>query len=236
VASLKRTMVARYQEDQAARLGAPTVTAAEITGYYQLHLDHFGTPARVRAALIEIKVSRTATSEHRTRISQRAEAVLAEAKTNVFPDHTFGLLAQRHSEHQPSRYRGGDIGWLTVGDTNSGWAPALLGAIFKLSQPGEFSPVIETPGAFYVVKLIESQPAEVRPLEEVKAGIEYSLLREKAQQQQEQLYAAFRQGVPVWTNLALLESVPAPAPEPLPPRVPGATTGPGVKPRQGSKP
>ena len=82
-------------------------------------------------------------------------------------------MAQNHSEDQASRYRGGDIGWLTVGDTNAPWDPAMLAAVSKLAQPGDLAPVVSTPEAFYLVKLVERQPASVRPLEAVKDGIAY---------------------------------------------------------------
>ncbi len=224
VASLKRMVVARFQEDQLVKLGQPEVTPEDITHYYNDNPQRFGTPEKVHAAMIEIKVARTAMAEKRAEVAARAEAVLAEARTNTSSDRTFGLVAQKNSEHQPSRYRGGDIGWLTVGVTNNEWPPAVTEAIFNISRPGEISPVIETPAAFYVVKLIERLPASVRPLAEVKDGVVYLVARQKEQQQQDKLLTALKQGLDIRINRALLESISVPARETKPPGLPGGQT------------
>ena len=221
-ADLKRMITTKFQQDQLARLGQPKVSEEDIAAYYRANPQRFGTPARVRVALIELKVARTATAEARAEVGRKAEAVLAEAKTIAVGDGTFGLLAQNHSEDQASRYRGGDIGWLTEGTTNADWNPAVLAAISKLSQPGELAPVIETPTAFYLIKLVERKPASLRPLEQVKDGIAYLVAREKEQQQEQALYDILKQGLKIRTNHALLESIRPPANEPQPPGGPGA--------------
>jgi hypothetical protein len=220
-AALKRLMVARFQEDQAGKLAPAKPTAEEIAVFYRNNPQRFGTPERVRAALIEFKVARTATPEKRVETLRKAEAVLAEARTNAPADHTFGLLAQQHSEHQPSRYRGGDLGWLTVGVTNSEWPPAVLEAVFRLSQPGELGPVIETASACYLVRLSERQPAKMRPLAEVQDGIAYLVAREKEHQQQQEFYDRVKQGLSIRINQPVLDSMAAPAREIRPPGLPG---------------
>ena len=226
LANLKRLITAKYQEDQLARLGPPRVSPEDVAGYYQSHPQHFGTPEKVRAALIEIRVASTATAEKRAEAAARAQAVLAEARANASADGTFGLVAQRHSEHQSSRYRGGDIGWLTLGATNLVWPPAVTEAIFKLSQPGEIGPVIETPTTFYLIKLVERRPASLRPLAEVKDGVAYLVARQKEQQQQEELQAALRQGMDIRINQAALDSISAPPHQPTPP---GGPVGPSAR-------
>jgi peptidyl-prolyl cis-trans isomerase C len=219
-ASIKRMITTKYQEDQLTRLGQPKVSPEDIAEYYQRNPKQFGTPAKVRVALIELKAARTATAEKRAEIARKAEAALAEAKAAA-ADGTFELLAQSHSEDQASRYRGGDIGWLTVGETNAPWHPAVLAAISQLVQPGDLAPVIETPAAFYLVKLVERRPASLRPVEEVKDGIAYLVARQKAQQQEQALYDALKQGLQIQTNYALLESIRPPANERRPPGGPG---------------
>lgn len=220
----KRLVVAKYREDQLARLGGPSATAEEVLGYYRAHADRFGSPERVRAALIEIRVGRTAPFEKRAEIAAKAEAVLAEAVASPAEDGTFGLLAQRNSEDQVSRYRGGDIGWVTVGTTNGSWPPEVLSALFRLKQPGELAPVVETATAFYLVKLVERRPAEMRPLEEVRAGVEYLASREKKQQREECFYAGLRQEYEIRINHTLLKSMELPHRLGPPPPLPAGAT------------
>ncbi len=220
--AIKRMLVAKYQEAQLAQRGARKPTPADVSEYYQLHQERFSSPEKVRTALIEIRIPRTATAEKRAESAKKAEAVLAEARTNQPPDHTFGLLAQRYSEHQPSRYQGGDIGWLSAGANNPGWPPEVLGAAFKLSHPDDLSPVIETTTAFYLVKLIEKQPSRLRPLEEVKEGVEYLAARQLEHEQQESFQAALRKGLNIQVNQPLLDSVSVPKKEISPPALPGS--------------
>jgi len=219
-ASLKRMVVARYQEDELAKLGRPDVSAEDIADYYQRNQERFGTPEMVRAALIQIKVPRTATPEKRAEMENRANTLLAEARTTVNADGTFGMLAQQHSDDQASRYRGGDIGWVTVGHTNAPWDPAVLAAISALTQPGDLAPVISTPEAFYLVKLVERQLAKVRPLETVKDGIAYLVSRQKEQQQLDDFHTSLKQGLKIRTNHALLETIHVPVIERRPPGAP----------------
>jgi len=220
-ADLKRMITTKYQEDQLAKLGQPKVSAQEVAAFYESHPERFGTPAKVHVALIKLKVARTATVEKRAEVARRAEALLAEAKAAKVPDGTFGLLAQNHSEDQASRYRGGDIGWLTAGETNTGWPPPVLTAISNLKEPGDLAPVVETPTAFFLIKFIERHPATMRPLPDVKTGIEYLLARDKERQQQQALYAELKQELKVKSNEALLNSIKVPTQGSEPPGLPG---------------
>jgi len=43
-------------------------------------------------------------------------------------------------------------------------------------KPGEISPAIEIPGAFFIMQVEEVQPAHTRPLAEVHEDIERNLL------------------------------------------------------------
>jgi parvulin-like peptidyl-prolyl isomerase len=220
-ANLKRMIVAKFQEDQLAKLGPAQPTAGDIADYYAHHQAHFGTPERIRGALIELRVARSATPEKRAELAGQAAAIRAEALTNASPDHTFGLVAQRHSEHQASRYRGGDVGWLSAGVTNTEWPSAVREALFALAQPGDVSPVIETPTAFYLAKLVERQAAKVRPLDEVKEGVAYLVRQQEEHQRQQELQARLNQGFDIRINQALLESIASPQTNPKPPGWPG---------------
>jgi hypothetical protein len=206
-AALKRFIIAKYQEDQLAKLEPPVVSAADITNYYQSHASRFGSPERIHAAVIELKIARTASPEKRGQILQLASAILREAATAPAPDHTFGGLAQQHSEDQASRYQGGDIGWLTRTNAFASLPAAAQAALWKLATPGELAPVVETPSACYLIRLIERSPAAVRPLRELRDGIHYLVLQEKQQQRKDGLFSQFVQGLPIKTNLALLDSI-----------------------------
>jgi hypothetical protein len=220
-ASLKRMIVAKYREDQLAKLTPPNPNTADITNYYTQHPGRFGTPEKLRAAIIEIKVARTASPEKRAEARQRAATLRQVAVTASAAEETFGVLAQNHSEDQATRYRGGDMGWLAAGAASPAWPPEAMHALAQLKEPREISPVVESPTAFYLVKLVARQPATLRPFAEVRDGIAYLLTREREREQQEEFCAAALQGMSLWTNRALLDSVVLPEETTAPPTFPG---------------
>jgi len=225
-ANLKQMIVTRFQEDQLSRLPQTTISPDEIAAYYQTHPERFGTPEQVRIALIEFKVPRTATPEKRADVLRTAEAVLAEARATGASNQTFGLLSQYHSEDQASRYRGGDLGWLTAKEISVTWPSPVMEAVSRLAQPGDLSPVVETPTAYYLLKLIARQPASRRPVQQVQAGIEYLVSREKARKQEEAMYLRLQHGLDVRINQALLESLNSTVPLPSPPTLSGQGAAP----------
>ena len=68
----------------------------------------------------------------------------------------FGEIAQQQSDHQESRYRQGDMGFLVPGERDKEGRlklePALEQVAFRL-QPGEMSPILRTDFAFHILKI-----------------------------------------------------------------------------------
>jgi parvulin-like peptidyl-prolyl isomerase len=221
---VKQLLVARYREDQFRQAAVTPLTPVELRAYYDAHPDRFGLPEQARAAVIELRVSRTASPQKRLELANRAQGILVEAAGQPVLDGTFGLLAQQHSEDQASRYRGGDTGWVTRGATNAAWPPAVINAVFQLHQPGEFAPVVETPLAFYLVKLVERRPAAVRPFDEVAEGVRWLATRERADQQAAALYRRLQEGLNIRVKESFLTSVVVGFPETQPPELPAAVS------------
>lgn len=71
-------------------------------------------------------------------------------------DADFGGIAQRQSDHQESRYRRGDMGFLVPGERDKEGKvrldPTLEQVAFRL-QPGEMSPILRTDFAFHILKI-----------------------------------------------------------------------------------
>ncbi|MDE0040552.1 MAG: peptidylprolyl isomerase, partial [Candidatus Poribacteria bacterium] len=67
-----------------------------------------------------------------------------------------GGIAQHNSDHQESRYRRGDMGFLVSGERDKEGRllldPALEQVAFRL-QPGEMSPILRTDFAFHILKI-----------------------------------------------------------------------------------
>ena len=221
---IKRLLVAKYEEEQLAALPPATVQPQEIESYYQQHGDIYGTPGRARVAIVRVDCPRTASAEQRAQLQARAgqartEAVEDSGKSIGFG---FGAVAQKYSDHQASRYRGGEVGWLELGGKSITWPAELLAAISQLPTAGAISPVVAAADGFYLVKLLERTEAGARPLEQVRPGIEHRLMREREQAREQTMRAAALKDLEVRINEAQLAAmVPSPAPQKLPPSLTG---------------
>ena len=71
-------------------------------------------------------------------------------------DADFGGIAQHQSDHQESRYRQGDMGFLVPGERDKEGklrlVPDLEQVAFRL-QPGEMSPILRTDYAFHILRM-----------------------------------------------------------------------------------
>jgi len=207
-AAFARMVVGKFEEEQLRqrRVDSVSVTEAEVRAYYESHPERFNTPRQIRLGLIQCKFSSKATSEKREELRQHATALWNQARqTN---DFGFRQLALEHSEDQTTRYAGGDTGWMLLQQGNSRWGPEVLRAADALSTSGDLAPLLQTASGFFIVKLLGTQPAGRRRLEEVRDGIEYQLRLEKAQQIREAFFQEAKAGLTIEVNEAALESVP----------------------------
>lgn len=113
------------------------------------------TPRKERhVAVLQMAIPEKASTETRRRLEQRIGEARRMAVSDAAVSPDFGELAVRFSEEPGSRYRGGDIGWISMEAPRSRWSPDLLTAAFALRQPGDISDVIESGRHLYVVKLM----------------------------------------------------------------------------------
>lgn len=102
-----------------------------------------GPGAEVRARHILLQFPGDATPQQRDSVRRAAEAIRAQAAGGA----DFAALAQQHGQ-DGTKERGGDLGYFGKG----AMVPAFENAAFAL-QPGQISPVVETPFGYHVIKL-----------------------------------------------------------------------------------
>jgi parvulin-like peptidyl-prolyl isomerase len=175
----------------------------------------------VRVGVIFLAASARATPERQAELKQRAEELLVQAHGIDAGGYT--QLAQQYSEDQATRYRGGDAGWLTRGDSESRWEHSVVEAAFGLKSIGDVAPLLSTARGFYIVRLVDTRPMTVRPLAEVKEGIKYQLTQARQQQQQTEFLEEVRRNSRIEINQSLLDSLPEPTTRAArqPPGLPG---------------
>lgn len=204
----ERMVVAKYEashKPDPEKLRPPS--SAEVEQFYRDHSAEYQRPERIRVGLIQIKGSPKAAGEKRAELRARAEKIAALAQA---PDANFAELARSHSEDRATRYAGGDGGWIEHGQTAMSWPRELVEAAFALETPGAFAALVEGAGSFYIVKLIDRQPADVRPLAEVRDRIVHQLKEQQRAAAEEHFHAEQRAGLNIEIHQAALQAVPLP--------------------------
>jgi peptidyl-prolyl cis-trans isomerase D len=149
--------------DEAAASTGVQVTDDDIARYYEQNKNRFGQPERRRASHIMIEVPASATEAQRKAARAKADDIARQAAANP---SGFADLARKLSQDAGSASKGGDLGWISPGMLT----PALQKAIDGLSK-GQVSGVVESPYGLHVLMLTDLQPAQIKPLSEVREQI-----------------------------------------------------------------
>jgi peptidyl-prolyl cis-trans isomerase C len=214
IAQVKQLMVGKYLRDNLEpKLAQLKATDQEALAYYYAHPAEFGSHAMAHAALIRIAVSPKSAGEKRAELLKRSEKARAEALALEPGVPAFGSVAVKYSEDQDSRYRGGDIGWLQSGTMDGRWDKKVSDAIFSLKAPGQVSPVIAAADGYYIVKLVETKGATVKPFAELKDGVRYQVIQEKRKKVEHDFIEQLKQAIPVTVNGGLLQTIALPGEE-----------------------
>lgn len=153
-----------------------TVDPTEVARYYSQHQDEYRTPERVRVRHILIKtpppgpdgkVDQKAVDAARA----RAEELLKQIRSGG----NFAELAKKNSQDPGSADKGGELGWIVKGQT----VPEFEKTAFS-QNPGQISGIVQTSYGFHIIETEEKSVAGVKPLSEVRAGIETLLKGQKA--------------------------------------------------------
>ncbi len=225
IAAIKQALVGKYLRDNLdPKMGQLKATDQEAEAYYQSHQAEFGTPAMVHGAIIKIAVSPKFSEEKKAELFKRAESARAEAVVLESGVPALGAVAVKYSDDQDSRYRGGDIDWLPVGEVDGRRDKKVSEALAALKTPGQVSPVITAADGYYIIKLVETKAVTVKPFASVKDGVLYQVVQNKKKKLEAEFIEQLKGKIPVTVNSALLQTIAAPSgamkpgPAPLPKR------------------
>jgi parvulin-like peptidyl-prolyl isomerase len=222
-ARIEQFIASAYEEKLRGPDATRTNSLAEVEAYYKEHAGEFIAQERIRVATILVRVPKKADDESRARFSAQVEKVHADAAALPSGVKDLGELAQKNSEDQSSRYRGGDLGWMNRAETEGRFGPKLAATVFDLKNPGELSPVLSDPDGLHIFKLIERQSAHPKPIVEVRDLIAYRIAQGKKLESDKAFEQKIRSDLRIEVNRQLLDQVApitnAPA---APPRSPGA--------------
>jgi parvulin-like peptidyl-prolyl isomerase len=186
---------------------------------------------QIRVLDIMIRLSEDAEDDEIAAQRQRAEAVLALAKS---PDADFRQLARCFSDDPQGVSRSGDLGFLRKGMSRFG--SEFDDAVFEL-EPGAFSDVITTKRGLHVVKVLEAREGDIE-LEQARLEIAEKLFREqrgdaRAQELSESILTKARAGATV--DDSILEGISELEPEQCPLLTAETPPEPGEEPPEGAE-
>ena len=184
-----------------------SVAPEEAREYYENHRDEFAKPPSVRLALLYLSAHSRMSPEKRDSIREKL-AGARETALGMAEEKGFGKLSIAFSEHQASRYRGGDIGWVKE-EGRAGIDQAAVDAGFSLAAVGDVSEVVEGENGFYVVKLMDRKEASLTPFEKVERKINQTLLLEKRRKAEAEFHENARQGLEIEIYPEVLATVEA---------------------------
>lgn len=134
------------------------VTEAEVAAEFNRNKAFLPPkPASVTFKQIVIASQPSAKAKEAARV--KAESLLVQLKTGS----DFEKLAKRESMDIKTASTGGDLGWMRRNDNLPEFERWLFGTPFVAGlQPGELSPVVETPYGYHIIRVDRVQPGEVK--------------------------------------------------------------------------
>lgn len=170
-------MIEPYVEQQTfMRLREQVMTQDTVIGEEELRqfFEERSPGLRVKARHILFDLPEGATEAQRDSVRALAEEVREQAVSG----QDFAALAREHSDEPGAQQRGGDLGWFGRGDM----VKPFEDAAFAL-QPGEISPVVESPFGLHVIRVEERESPS---FDELGADLRQQAVAERRQQSLEE--------------------------------------------------
>ena len=172
------------QEERAAA----KPTDAEVRAFYEANRERFAEPERLRVGRVLAQVPAGSAPGTWAQARARAESFRKRLRAGE------ALEKVASAGDGPERTRGGELGLLTRGEFGS---LQVEEAAVKLTRQGEVSPVVQEPGGFSVLVLVERRAARVPAFEEVRSAVLGKMAPTLQRRVFEQVLARLREGADV---------------------------------------
>lgn len=155
------TPVPLTEDDYDQRLSEFTDTAARVTGLSEARIREL-LDQQIRSAMLqqrllealEFEIDETKELVHAAHILVETEEEAQAVLQRIEEGESFEELAAELSTDSANAYRGGDLGWLSRGDT----VAAFEEVAFSL-EPGELSEPVETTFGWHIITVYEREDA-----------------------------------------------------------------------------
>lgn len=159
-----------YLIDQEKLAASLSINESDLRRAYAEQRERFRIPERVHVRHILLKTADKPQNEVQA-IRKRIDDLLKQAKGGA----DFAALAQKNSDDTASAVKGGDIDWITRGQT----VPEFEKAAFA-QKVGELSGVITTVYGFHILKVEQKELPHMRSFDEVKGELQREVQQTRA--------------------------------------------------------
>ncbi|WOO41006.1 peptidylprolyl isomerase [Rubellicoccus peritrichatus] len=161
-------IIARLKEVSREQTELKHLNDDALRAYYdEVKEERFSKPAQTQVAVLWFQ------TRGRPELVERYQPVLEKARAEIIADDSlaaedgFGLWSMTYSEHAPTRFKGGVIGWLRQDASYDGMRKAVLDVANTLETPGQISSVVTTPDGIFLVRLMDQKDQRFAPFESV---------------------------------------------------------------------
>lgn len=153
------------------------VPEEDMRSYYKEHQEEFLLPQEATARHIFFQLPDDPSPEVKKQVREKVEQALLKLEQG----EDFERLAREISEDADTAAKGGSLGVISPGKTNS---KEFEDALFALKK-GETSSVVETPFGFHIIKVEDRKEQRTATFEEARAYIQ-NILKGQAEQKKAQ--------------------------------------------------
>ncbi len=223
-----RLLVAdRLREAKSGELAGDTGMGEErARALYAGNTNRFVRPEAWNVAWIRVEAPRKATEEKKAQAMERARALKRRAEKECAGMPHFGAVAAEVSADASTRYRGGELGWMTMAQMESRLDGAVVAAVRGMGTAGAVSEPVLAEDGIYLVKLMGRRPAQLRSFDEVRPQLDHELATRARREREERWSRWCREGVEVRVMSDRLARVEVPRPGTNGPTPPGPMKAP----------
>src|SRR6185369_2278237 len=142
-------------------------------------------------------------------VKDEALAKRLKAELDAAPDK-FDELAKTNSVDTATAARGGDLGTFGQGRMVAEFERAA----FSLENPGDMSPIVQTPFGYHIIKLIERKEGPSKPFDDVKDRIRVAMVNQRRQEVVTQRFDKVKSDAKIAIHEDVLEKAEVPSPPP----------------------
>lgn len=202
-AEIARILISRLRETELTpklqAIAAEPIPDSRLRGIYESRKEQFQSAQKRQVALLWLDPGQDPgrLAAYQEKLSQARTWFLANDDLRKNPDQGFSVLGVDYSEHAPTRFKQGILGWLDQSGGADPLAKAAAEIAFSLQKPGDVSDVISRPEGVFLVRFMAEKPAFTRPFESVSAELEQSERRRMRESVEADFVSAIKSRYPV---------------------------------------